>query len=113
MIAVVATGGWVGSAIPAWTAFQRALRRPGAAQATVLRRIVAAGARSAFGQAHGLGRVDGPAAFARAVPVHGWDGLAPWITRAAGGEPDVLTVGAIDRFEPTSGTTSGAKWIPS
>lgn len=109
MLAPAATAAWLASALPAWAAFRRALSAPEQAQAAVLARLLRQARGSAFARAHDL-RTE--RAFA-ALPVHSWDELAPWVERAAAGERDVLTTGPISRFEPTSGTTSARKLVPS
>lgn len=112
-IAAVATGLWIASAVPGWVRFRRALADPGAAQRRVLEGLLRAGADSSFGREHGLASVRTLEDLQRAVPVRDYDALAPWITRAASGEADVLTSDAIDRFEPSSGSTAARKLLPS
>lgn len=46
---------------------------------------------TAYGVAHDFASVRGYAEFAAAVPIHDYAALAPWIERAAAGEPNVLT----------------------
>jgi GH3 auxin-responsive promoter len=111
--ASVATAAWLASALPAYRLFSRALADPERAQERVLRRLLAIGALSAFGRAHALHRVRTAQDFGSAVPLGTWDDHAPWVHSAASGAPDVLTSGTVDRFEPTSGTTTGRKLIPS
>lgn len=113
MIAAAAIATWVLGSSRAWLGLRRALDRPGPAQERVLRRIVAAGESSAFGRAHDLRGARSPSAFASRVPLARWDDLAPWIERAASGEPDVLTTSPVTRFEPTSGSTRARKLVPS
>ena len=74
--------------------------------------IVAQGARTAFGEDHGLRAGMTVAEFQSAVPVRDYEGLKPWMERAVGGESDVVWPGKPLYFCKTSGTTSGAKYIP-
>lgn len=112
-VAAAATAAWLATALPAHRAFRRALAAPEAAQRAALRRMVRAAAGSAFARDHGLSAVASWEDVRRRVPVRTWDGLAPWVDRAVRGEAAVLTRDPITRFEPTSGTTSGRKLVPS
>jgi hypothetical protein len=90
----------------------RVLAAPEAAQAAVLRRLVARAARTHFGQRHDFAGIRTVADFQARVPLRTWLDLAPWVERVVAGEPDVLWPGRIDRFAKTSGTTAGDKTIP-
>ncbi|MCA9571289.1 MAG: GH3 auxin-responsive promoter family protein [Myxococcales bacterium] len=96
-------------ALPAWRSFQRALYDPAAAQERVLRRILDGARHSAFVREHDL---RDPADLRR-VPVRTWEELSPWVDRVIQGEPRVLCDAPITRFEPTSGTSSARKLVPS
>ena len=51
--------------------------------------------------------------FRKAVPLRSYEDLEPYITRARGGETDVLWPGKVKWFAKSSGTTSGpSKFIP-
>lgn len=90
----------------------RAARRPVETQATVLRDLLARGAGTAFGKDHRLGDVHDHAALRQAVPLRDYEGFRPYIDRLIAGEPDVLWPGRPLYLCKTSGTTSGAKYIP-
>ncbi len=94
------------------TRLREAWGTPDRAQEAMLARILAQGADSAFGRAHGFGAIDGVAAFRRRVPVRGYDDFAPWIGRAAAGEAQVLTAAPPLCFEETSGSAGARKLIP-
>lgn len=81
-------------------------------QERILRHLVARARRTAFGQAHHFDAIKNYADFARAVPIRDYEELKPYIERAKAGEPDVLWPGRPAYFAKTSGTTSGAKYIP-
>lgn len=97
---------------PYQLAFQSAAERPAEAQARVLRALLRANASTAFGREHGFVRMTTPAEYARGVPLRDYDTLRPWMTRAIGGEANVLTAEAPFAFAATSGTTGEAKLIP-
>lgn len=109
MIAPLAGTAWWVAGLPAWRAFHRALRDPAAAQERVLRRIVAGAQGSTFAREHDLREPDD----LQRVPVRTWEELSPWVERAVHGEPRVLCDAPITRFEPTSGTSSARKLVPS
>ena len=82
------------------------------AQQGVLDRLLAKGARTAFGKDHGLRPGLSVAEFQSQVPVRDYEGLRPYMDRAVKGEADVVWPGMPLYFCKTSGTTSGAKYIP-
>lgn len=110
--AAVANRLWRHLCEPARQRFQQALVNPAAAQAAVLQRILRRHSRCVYGQQVGASPDMAYAEFSQAVPVANYADLAPFIERAKLGERDVLCRGDIRAFERTSGTTSGAKWIP-
>lgn len=104
---------WLAAALPAARRFRGALRDPQRAQESSLQRILEAAHGSAFYREHRLDRASSPARFAEIVPARSWEELSPWVDRAARGEHDALTRSPLSRFEPTSGSTSGRKLVPS
>ncbi len=91
---------------------QRRTADPVAAQDAVFRELMLRGAQTAFGREHGLHADMSPADFRAAVPVRDYEGLKPWMDRAVAGEEGVVWPGKPLYFCKTSGTTSGAKYIP-
>jgi hypothetical protein len=85
---------------------------PVATQRAVLRKLIAGGQHSAFGKEHRLDRVTDHTGLVQAVPLRDYEGLRPWIERIVHGERDVLWPGLPLYLCKTSGTTSGAKYIP-
>lgn len=92
--------------------FAAALREPEAAQAEWLRTRISRDGASVFGREHAFGGIADYAEFARRVPLRGWDGFAPWIDRARGGEPNVLGMERVTHLAPTSGSSGARKLIP-
>lgn len=117
-------GGWKGRLAGLWASRVRRadLQRnadPAAAQERVLQQLLDAGVHTAFGQDHDFARMarlpgakDRAAAFRAAVPVRDYEGLKPYVERVVAGERDVLWPGLPKYCCKTSGTTSGAKYIP-
>ena len=88
------------------------VERPGEAQSSVLESLLRGGECTAFGRDHALKPGLSPKEFAEHVPVRDYEGLKPYVDRAVKGEEDVLWPGRPLYFCKTSGTTSGAKYIP-
>lgn len=81
-------------------------------QHKVLRHLVKKGRKTAFGRDHDFDSISGAADFRKHVPIADYEALKPYIERAVKAEPDVLWPGLPMYFSKTSGTTSGAKYIP-
>lgn len=89
----------------------RAMDAAGAQQRT-LADLLARGARTAFGREHGLAQVREHSDLVQAVPLRDYEAIRPYIQRIISGEQDVLWPGVPLYLCKTSGTTSGAKYIP-
>lgn len=83
-----------------------------ATQQRVLAGLVDHGARTAFGREHGLEQVRDHADLIQAVPLRDYEGISSYIQRIISGERNVLWPGLPLYLCKTSGTTSGAKYIP-
>ena len=83
-----------------------------AEQATLLRQLLARAAKTQFGVDHRFTSLYGHTDFAQAVPLRDYEALKPYIDRVKVGEADILWPGHPQYFAKTSGTTSGAKYIP-
>ena len=90
---------------------QKAASGP-AHQRRVFDQLVQRGAGTQFGRDHGLRKGMSYAEFCEAVPVRDYEKLKPWVDRAVAGESNILWPGTPLYFCKTSGTTSGAKFIP-
>jgi len=67
---------------------------------------------TSFGQDHHFAEIQHYDDFKKYVPIRDYEGLRPYVERAVAGERDVLWKGQPKYFAKTSGTTSGAKYIP-
>ena len=65
-----------------------------------------------FGLDHHFDQIQSLADFAQQVPVRDYEQLKPYVDRVVKGEENVLWKGKPLYFAKTSGTTSGAKYIP-
>ncbi|MBG8552626.1 GH3 family domain-containing protein [Hymenobacter guriensis] len=85
---------------------------PVGTQQQVLRELLRQGARTSFGRDHDLGAARTAQDLAARVPVRDYEGLKPYFERLKTGEANVLWPGKPLYLAKTSGTTSGAKYIP-
>ncbi len=88
------------------------MRFPGQAQESVFQNLMAKAADTSFGKDHGLKEVKTHADFIRRVPIRDYEGLKDYVALVKEGKPDILWPGKPVYFAKTSGTTSGAKYIP-
>ena len=81
-------------------------------QEKVFRTLIATAAETSFGKDHRFHVIKSTADFAARVPIRDYEALKPYVERVVAGEEDVLWPGKPLYFAKTSGTTSGAKYIP-
>ena len=85
---------------------------PKETQQAVLAKLLKAASNTAFGKDHGFDSIKSQAEFANKVPIRDYEALRPYADRVVQGESNVLWPGKPLYFAKTSGTTSGAKYIP-
>jgi hypothetical protein len=81
-------------------------------QEKVFQNLVSQAKNTAFGKDHGFDSIRNYDDFKARVPVVDYEGLRHYVDRVVEGESDVLWKGKPLYFAKTSGTTSGAKYIP-
>jgi hypothetical protein len=81
-------------------------------QLSILQQLVKAGGKTIFGKEHKLGEVSDHSSFSDAIPIRDYEAFAPYIEQIKSGKENVLWKGKPIYFAKTSGTTSGAKYIP-
>ncbi|WP_034260088.1 GH3 auxin-responsive promoter family protein [Altibacter lentus] len=86
--------------------------RPIETQQKVFKELIATAKDTAFGRDHDFAKITSFESFATKVPIRDYEDLTPYIHRVVKGEPDILWPGKPLYFAKTSGTTSGAKYIP-
>ena len=91
---------------------RRWIQDPAGAQRRVFDNLVQSARPTKFGADHSFSEINSPKEFRQAVPVRDYENLKPYIERIKQGESDVLWPGKPLYFAKTSGTTSGAKYIP-
>ncbi len=87
-------------------------RAPIKSQRTVFENLLKVGGDTAFAKAHSFHTINNHQDFVGQVPIRDYEDLKPYVDRVVAGESDVLWPGKPLYFAKTSGTTSGAKYIP-
>ncbi|MDT0647224.1 GH3 auxin-responsive promoter family protein [Zunongwangia sp. F260] len=86
--------------------------KPEDTQMKVFQQLIAKGKYTAFGKDHNFKQIKTYKDFAENVPVRDYEELKSYVDRMVGGEESVLWPGRPLYYAKTSGTTSGAKYIP-
>ena len=91
---------------------KRWMKRPLQAQAATLKELIQTARNTQFGKDHHFDKINDYDSFKAHVPVRDYEGLRAYVERIIAGELDVLWPGKPLYLSKTSGTTSGAKYIP-
>ncbi|CAI8158375.1 MAG: Uncharacterised protein [Polaribacter sp. SA4-10] len=86
--------------------------RPHITQEKVFKNLISKGGKTAFGKDHDFINIHNYSDFKKRVRVQNYEGLRAYVDRIVDGESNVLWPGKPLYFAKTSGTTSGAKYIP-
>ena len=86
--------------------------RPVKTQKRVFNDLLKKAANTEFGKDHGFKNISSYREYAARVPVRDYEDLKPYVEKVVAGEKDILWPGKPLYFAKTSGTTSGAKYIP-
>lgn len=81
-------------------------------QQAVLQELIKVGSKTAFGKDHDLAAVNNYEDFKKAVSIRDYEGLKPYVEQIKEGKHNILWKGKPLYLAKTSGTTSGAKYIP-
>ena len=87
-------------------------KNPHKTQEKVFKNLLSKGSKTVFGKDHNFSTISNYEDFKKQVKVTDYEGLRPYIDRVVAGESNVLWTGKPLYFAKTSGTTSGAKYIP-
>lgn len=87
-------------------------QNPLVTQQKVFDGLISKAQNTAFGKDHEFKQINSFKDFTKQVPVRDYEQLKPYVDRMVSGEMDVLWPGKPLYFAKTSGTTSGAKYIP-
>ena len=91
---------------------QKWASNPVATQQKVLEDLIRQAKNTQFGQDHHFSQINTTEDFAKHVPIRDYEELKPYVDRVVQGEENILWKGKPIYFAKTSGTTSGAKYIP-
>ncbi len=81
-------------------------------QEAIFKNLLKVGAKTVFGKDHQLAAVKTYEEFKQAVPLRDYEQFKPYIEKIKEGKHNILWKGLPIYFAKTSGTTSGAKYIP-
>ncbi|HEX8577573.1 MAG TPA: GH3 auxin-responsive promoter family protein [Flavobacterium sp.] len=91
---------------------QKWARNPVQTQEKVFQDLIRQAAGTQFGRDHNFNSIKTVQDFAKQVPVRDYEQLKPYVEKIVKGEENILWKGKPLYFAKTSGTTSGAKYIP-
>jgi len=86
--------------------------KPLETQQKVFRNLISKAEHTTFGKDHNFKNITSFEEFQANVPIRDYEELKPYVERVVAGEEDILWKGKPIYFAKTSGTTSGAKYIP-
>ncbi|WP_298515333.1 GH3 auxin-responsive promoter family protein [uncultured Kordia sp.] len=81
-------------------------------QEKVFKKLIKEAANTEFGKDHDFKNIQSHDDFVKRVPIRDYEALRSYVDRVVAGEKDILWKGKPVYFAKTSGTTSGAKYIP-
>ena len=87
-------------------------KQPHKTQEAVFRQLIERAKNTSFGKDHHFQNIKTYEDFKKNVPIRDYESLKPYIQQIFEGKTDVLWPGRPLYFAKTSGTTSGAKYIP-
>ncbi|WP_293891814.1 GH3 auxin-responsive promoter family protein [Flavobacterium sp.] len=91
---------------------QKWVQNPIETQQKVFQNLLASAKNTQFGKDHNFSKIKNFEDFANQVPIRDYEDLRTYVDRVVKGEEDILWKGKPIYFAKTSGTTSGAKYIP-
>ena len=86
--------------------------RPVETQQKVFQQLIQQAKNTSFGKDHSFDKIQSTQDFAQQVPIRDYEELKPYVNQVVEGKADILWPGKPLYFAKTSGTTSGAKYIP-
>jgi hypothetical protein len=81
-------------------------------QHRILQELLKKGAKAEFGKDHQFKELSNHVDYKQAIPIRDYEGLLPYINKIKEGKQHILWPGKPIYLAKTSGTTSGAKYIP-
>ena len=81
-------------------------------QEKVFKSLIHKASKTSFGKDHSFATINSHSDFVKKVPIRDYEALRPYVDKVVKGAEDILWPGKPLYFAKTSGTTSGAKYIP-
>ncbi len=81
-------------------------------QQKVFHKLIKTATNTTFGRDHNFNEIKNHSNFIQKVPIRDYEELKPYVEKIKAGEENILWPGKPLYFAKTSGTTSGAKYIP-
>lgn len=91
---------------------QKWINNPIKYQSKTFKYLIKSASKTAFGIDHQFDHISNYSDFTKHVPVRDYEGLKPYVEKVISGDENILWPGKPKYFAKTSGTTSGAKYIP-
>ncbi|ANO49719.1 GH3 auxin-responsive promoter family protein [Flavobacterium columnare] len=91
---------------------QKWVNNPIETQQKIFKKLIQQAKNTQFGKDHQLEQIHTYNDYVQKVPVRDYEELRPYVDRVVKGEENILWTGKPIYFAKTSGTTSGAKYIP-
>ena len=88
------------------------ISKPFETQEKVFQNLISEATSTKFGEDHDFVSINSHEDFVKHVPIRDYEALKPYVELIVAGEKDILWKGKPIYFAKTSGTTSGAKYIP-
>lgn len=95
-----------------YKSIQKWANKPVETQNKVFQKLISDAAATQFGKDHDFISINNYEDFVARVPVRDYEELKPYVEKVVAGEENILWKGKPIYFAKTSGTTSGAKYIP-
>jgi hypothetical protein len=86
--------------------------KPIETQDKVFNSLIASAKHTIFGKDHHFSSINNYEDFVKKVPIRDYENLKSYVNQVVEGKPNILWPGTPLYFAKTSGTTSGAKYIP-
>lgn len=91
---------------------QKWANNPIETQEHVFKQLIKEASKTQFGEDHNFTNIKSHSDFVKEVPIRDYEALRPYVDKVVAGAENILWKGKPLYFAKTSGTTSGAKYIP-
>ena len=95
-----------------YKSIQKWANNPVETQDKVFQHLISEAVGTQFGKDHDFTSINSHHDFVKRVPIRDYETSKPYVEKVVAGEKDILWKGKPIYFAKTSGTTSGAKYIP-